>query len=91
MGGVDDDESVRAIHRALDLGTDFLDTSNVYGAGHSERVIARALKGRRDGVVVATKFWNILDEDTRQITGESAGPLQSAGKARNHYDGLGPM
>lgn len=73
-GQVDDAESIRAIHRGLELGIDFLDTSDVYGTGHSERVIARALAGRRQRVVIATKFGNIFDEATRQITGGSGDP-----------------
>jgi aryl-alcohol dehydrogenase-like predicted oxidoreductase len=73
-GTVDDDESIRAIHRALELGVNFLDTADVYGTGHSERVIARALEGRRDQVVIATKFGNLFDETTRQMTGEDASP-----------------
>jgi aryl-alcohol dehydrogenase-like predicted oxidoreductase len=73
-GEVDDDESIRAIHCALDLGVTFIDTADVYGAGHSERVIGRALAGRRDQVVVATKFGNVFDETTRQITGADASP-----------------
>jgi aryl-alcohol dehydrogenase-like predicted oxidoreductase len=54
-GEVDDDESVRTVRRALELGVDFFDTADVYGAGHSERVLAKALAGRRDEVVIATK------------------------------------
>jgi aryl-alcohol dehydrogenase-like predicted oxidoreductase len=73
-GDVDDDESVAAIHRALDLGATFFDTSDVYGAGHSERVLGRALAGRRGDVVVATKFGNTFDETSRRITGEDASP-----------------
>jgi aryl-alcohol dehydrogenase-like predicted oxidoreductase len=73
-GDVDDDESVAAIHRALELGATFFDTSDVYGAGHSERVLGRALAGRRDEVVLATKFGNTFDEETRTITGEDASP-----------------
>src|SRR6266545_2730198 len=73
-GQVDDEESVRAIHRGMDLGIDFFDTSNVYGAGHSERVLARALAGRRQEVVIATKFGNIFDEATRHVTGAGASP-----------------
>jgi aryl-alcohol dehydrogenase-like predicted oxidoreductase len=73
-GEVDDEESIRAIHRALDLGVTFLDTADVYGTGHSERVLARALKGRRYQVVIATKFGNRFDEETRQITGSGASP-----------------
>lgn len=73
-GEVDDNESIAAIHRGLELGINFLDTANVYGAGHSERVLAKALKGRRQEVVIATKFGNLFDESTRQITGSSATP-----------------
>jgi aryl-alcohol dehydrogenase-like predicted oxidoreductase len=73
-GEVDDEESVRAIHRALELGATFFDTSDVYGAGHSERVLGRALARRRDEVVIATKFGNTFDETTREITGSDASP-----------------
>jgi aryl-alcohol dehydrogenase-like predicted oxidoreductase len=73
-GEVDDDESIRVIHCALDLGVSFFDTADVYGAGHSERVLGRALAGRRQDVVIATKFSNIFDESTRQVTGSSAEP-----------------
>jgi aryl-alcohol dehydrogenase-like predicted oxidoreductase len=73
-GEVDDDESVRAIHRALDLGINFFDTADVYGTGHSERVLGRALAGCRDRVVISTKFGNMFDEATRQITGSDASP-----------------
>ena len=73
-GKVDDGESIRAVHRALELGVNFFDTADVYGAGHSERVLARALAGRRQEVVIATKFSNRFDENTKQITGSSAAP-----------------
>jgi aryl-alcohol dehydrogenase-like predicted oxidoreductase len=73
-GEVDDDESVRAIHRGLELGITFFDTSDVYGTGHSERVLARAFEGRRDQVVIATKFGNTFDEATRQGTGQNTSP-----------------
>jgi aryl-alcohol dehydrogenase-like predicted oxidoreductase len=55
-GPIDDDESVRVIHRALDIGVSFLDTANVYGDGHNEQLVGRAIKDRRDEVVLATKF-----------------------------------
>jgi len=56
-GKVDDDESIRAIHCALDMGVNLLDTAEGYGEnGHSETVIGKALQGRRDKVVIATKF-----------------------------------
>ena len=54
-GPGDWDESVRVIHRALDLGVTFLDTANVYGAGHNEVLVGRAIAGRREGVQLATK------------------------------------
>jgi aryl-alcohol dehydrogenase-like predicted oxidoreductase len=73
-GEVDDEESVRAIRRALELGATFFDTADVYGAGHSERVLGRGLAGRRDEVVVATKFGNTFDESTRALTGSDASP-----------------
>ena len=68
-GEVDDEESIRAIHKALDLGVNLFDTANVYGAGHSERVLGRAFDGRRTQVVIATKFNAVFDETTRQVTG----------------------
>ncbi|BBC36984.1 hypothetical protein SGFS_082780 [Streptomyces graminofaciens] len=64
-GKVDDEESVRAVHRALDLGVTFFDTADAYGTGHSERVLGRALGKRRADVVVATKWGNVFDEPTR--------------------------
>jgi aryl-alcohol dehydrogenase-like predicted oxidoreductase len=64
-GEVDDDESVRAIRRAVELGVTFFDTADVYGAGHSERVLGKALAGMRDQVVIATKWGNTFDEATR--------------------------
>ena len=73
-GEVDDEESVRAIHAALDHGITFFDTANVYGAGHSERVLGRALAGRRSKVVIATKFNAVFDEETCQVTGSDKSP-----------------
>lgn len=55
-GGLDDAESIRTIHRALDLGVTHVDTAEIYGPFHSEDIVGRAIKGRRDEVVVATKF-----------------------------------
>jgi aryl-alcohol dehydrogenase-like predicted oxidoreductase len=73
-GEVDDEESVRAIHRAMDLGVTFFDTADVYGAGHSERVLGRAVAGRRGQVVIATKFSNTFTEGSRQLLGNDASP-----------------
>src|SRR5687768_1856701 len=55
-GGADEAESIATIHRALDLGVDFLDTADMYGVGRNEELIGRALRGKRDRAVIATKF-----------------------------------
>ena len=73
-GEVDDNESIRAVHRAMELGVNFFDTANVYGAGHSERVLAKALAGMRKDVVIATKFNAVFDEQTREVTGSDSTP-----------------
>jgi aryl-alcohol dehydrogenase-like predicted oxidoreductase len=67
-GQVNDKESIRAIHAGLDMGVNFFDTAANYGAGHSERILAEALKGRRDEVVIATKFGYVVDEGQKLIT-----------------------
>jgi aryl-alcohol dehydrogenase-like predicted oxidoreductase len=66
--GTDDTESVAALHEAIDLGVSFIDTADVYGAGHSERLIGLALQGRRERVVLATKFGKVFDEARRERT-----------------------
>ncbi len=73
-GEVDDDESIRAVRRALDLGVTFFDTADVYGAGHSEEVLGRALAGRRDEVVIASKWGNVFDPDTKVKHGSDISP-----------------
>jgi aryl-alcohol dehydrogenase-like predicted oxidoreductase len=73
-GQVDDQQSIVAIQRALELGINFFDTSDVYGCGHSERILGQALRGRREDVIIATKFGNLFDESTRRITGFSGEP-----------------
>ncbi|WP_326619242.1 aldo/keto reductase [Streptomyces decoyicus] len=72
-GASDDAQSVATINRALDLGVSLLDTSDFYGAGHNEELIGRAIAGRRDEVVLATKFGfaNRLGEPTA-IRGDAA-------------------
>jgi aryl-alcohol dehydrogenase-like predicted oxidoreductase len=73
-GHVDDAESLRGLARALELGITFFDTADVYGCGHSERLLGQALAGARDKVVIATKFGIAFDEATRQVTGRDASP-----------------
>ncbi|WP_406127289.1 aldo/keto reductase [Streptomyces canus] len=88
-GKVDDEESVRAVHRALDLGITFFDTADTYGAGHSERVLGRALGKRRDDVIVATKWGNVFDEETRTRTGVDDTPAHARRALTASLDRLG--
>lgn len=67
-GTVDDEESIRAVHAAVDHGITFFDTAANYGAGHSEEVLGRALADRRGDVVIATKFGHDVDERARAVT-----------------------
>ncbi|RSN57537.1 aldo/keto reductase [Amycolatopsis sp. WAC 04182] len=59
----DDTESIATVHRALELGVTLLDTANVYGAGANEELVGRAIAGKRDQVVLATKFGIVWDKD----------------------------
>jgi aryl-alcohol dehydrogenase-like predicted oxidoreductase len=73
-GEVDDDESIRAVRRAVELGVTLFDTADLYGAGHSEEVLGRALTGHRDEVVIATKWGHTFDAVSRQRTGPDTTP-----------------
>ncbi len=88
-GVVDDVESTRAIHAALELGASFFDTAANYGAGHSERVLGAALKGRRDRAVIATKFGYELDEAARTVNPYDSTEEASdvAGHVRENLEG----
>ena len=68
-GNTDHDDSIRIIHRALDAGINFVDTADVYSAGESEEIVGKALKGRRDDVVLATKFFMPMGEDPNRRGG----------------------
>jgi aryl-alcohol dehydrogenase-like predicted oxidoreductase len=66
MGNPDHDDSVRIIHKALDAGINFVDTADGYSAGESEEIVGKALKGRRDGVVLASKVHYPMGDDPNQ-------------------------
>src|SRR3954467_7033717 len=68
-GPADRDESVATIQRALDLGVSFLDTADIYGVGHNEELVGEAIRGRRDEVVLATKFSIVREGGQQRIDG----------------------
>lgn len=73
-GEVEDAESIRALQRALELGVNFLDTADAYGIGHSEEIIGRAIAGKRNEVVIGTKFGHLGSEATRTLHGTCVAP-----------------
>ncbi len=73
-GAVDDQESVRTLHRAFDLGVTLVDTSDNYGTGHAEEVLGRAIADRRDEVVVATKWGYTFRAEDRETTRTDGSP-----------------
>src|SRR5438094_6667576 len=92
-GALDDSESIRTIHRALDLGVTHIDTAEIYGPFHSEELVGRAIKDRRDQVVVATKFGlvshsgggpGVLDSSPANIRAAVEGSLKRLGT--DHID-----
>jgi aryl-alcohol dehydrogenase-like predicted oxidoreductase len=76
-GNPDHDESIRIIHAALDAGVNFVDTADVYGAGESEEIVGKALKGRRDDIVLATKFFNAMGDDPNRRGGSRRWVMQA--------------
>ncbi|MGW6143977.1 aldo/keto reductase [Streptomyces sp. NPDC055140] len=94
-GGLDDAESIRTIHRALDLGVTHIDTAEGYGPFHSEELVGKAIKGRRDDVVIATKFGlvsyangsadlGVIDSSPRNVRAAVEGSLKRLGT--DHID-----
>ena len=80
-GSLDDSESIRTIQRALDLGVTHIDTAEIYGPFHSEEVVGKAVTGRRDNVVIATKFGlvsHVNGEATPGVMDSSATNVRAA-------------
>src|ERR1700719_1439351 len=73
-GSPDDAESIRTIHRALELGITMLDTADMYGSGSNEQLVGRAIAGRRDKVFLATKFGIVRDANDPSKRGISGNP-----------------
>src|SRR5215207_4444129 len=86
-GNPDHDESIRIIHTALDAGINFIDTADVYAQGESEEIVGKALKGRRDEIVLATKFHGAMGDD---LTGRAARDGGSSAPLRTRCAALTP-
>jgi aryl-alcohol dehydrogenase-like predicted oxidoreductase len=71
-GTTDEGEAIATIHRALELGIDFLDTADMYGRGTNEELVGKAIRDRREKVVLATKFGNVRNDDgSREVRGDA--------------------
>src|SRR5437660_7610360 len=73
-GASDEGGAIATIHRALELGIDFLDTADMYGPFKNEELVGRAIKGKRDQVIIATKFGNVRDPTNRGFRGINGRP-----------------
>ena len=73
-GKVDDNESILGIHKAIDNGVNFFDTADIYGCGHSEKILAKAIHGKEDQIIITTKFGITFDVQDRSVTGECDEP-----------------
>ncbi|MFP4353985.1 MAG: aldo/keto reductase [Phycisphaerae bacterium] len=82
-GDVDDQESIRTIHRAIDLGVTFFDTAACYGCGHSEEILGGSLQSKRKQVVIATKFWHTFDTHNRITAGTLEDPSRIASSVKD--------
>ncbi len=90
-GGRDEAEAIATLHRAIELGVTFLDTADMYGVGRNEELVGRAIRDRRDAVVVATKFGNVRAPDGtlsghRRLARLCAQGLRSEPEATGHRD-----
>ncbi len=73
-GDVKDEESLKALETGIDMGIRLIDTANIYGAGHSEYLVGKAIRGKRDKVLVTTKFGILMDEEAKKTAGIIRGP-----------------
>jgi len=71
---MDEDEAVRLLHDAVEMGVNHFDTAEMYGIGHNERLVGSALRDRREGLVIATKFGPLRDPETGEFTGVDGSP-----------------
>ena len=88
-GNANDEESIRVIHYALDKGINMLDSADMYGWGHNEELLGRALRGRREGVIVATKFGQVKLPDGKQDVDGSPAYVMRACEASLRRLGIG--